>query len=258
MRTSLPATSVAVNRSRLATPRHIAAILSMWFTICCVMSMFNLDSEETNKSLTETMIYCARQRVLSWVEMAPDFGRRNDLNCEAGELRRRLDVRSKTLWNRLLGRDITKTPEWKRMSELLDKASQSCIAPLPELLRSADLKPNRPLDEVRIEQERETLVRSVIVRRSELLRAAGATAPTLVNVNQGGGRMLTYVPSESLFDGAAEVQSKGFFDYDNAPPWDTWIAYSDRTLLSWVPGELVPLVQLGIDVNPEECIRWMS
>ena len=218
--------------------------------------MFNLDSEETNKSLAETMIYCARQRVLSWVEMVPDFGRRNDLNSEAGELRRRLDVGSKTLWNKLLGRNITRTEEWKRMCELLHKASQICISPLPELLRSADLKPNHPLDEARIEQEREILVRSVILKRSELLRAAGATVPTLVNVNEGGGRLLIYFPSESLADGAAEVQSKGFFDYDNVPPWDTWVAYSDRTLLSWIPAQLVPLVQRGIDVNPEECIRW--
>lgn len=32
--------------------------------------------------------------------------------------------------------------------------------------------------------------------------------------------------------------------------------FQDHTLVCWVPLELVPFAQMGIDANPEECIRW--
>src|SRR4030095_14369286 len=38
-----------------------------------------------------------------------------------------------------------------------------------------------------------------------------------------GGRLLAYFPNDNLFDGFAEVQSKGFFDVNNIPPPDTWV-----------------------------------
>jgi hypothetical protein len=37
-----------------------------------------------------------------------------------------------------------------------------------------------------------------------------------------------------------------------------WVTYSGGTLLSWVPPQLLTVVQSGIDVNPECCIRWME
>jgi len=62
---------------------------------------------------------------------------------------------------------------------------------------------------------------------------------------------------------------RGFFDFENVPPWDTWICYVagkgvndarwhpfDAYLLSWVPVSLVDLVTAGIDANPEGCICW--
>jgi hypothetical protein len=78
--------------------------------------------------------------------------------------------------------------------------------------------------------------------------------------------VLVYFPDDELACGAAEVESEGFFDVHNAPPWDTWLAMvkdDGRTernpyLLAWVPDELVGHAQRGIDVNPEECIRWLE
>ncbi len=35
-------------------------------------------------------------------------------------------------------------------------------------------------------------------------------------------------------------------------------SFSHEILLSWVPLKLVGLVQSGIDVNPESCIRWLD
>jgi hypothetical protein len=81
-----------------------------------------------------------------------------------------------------------------------------------------------------------------------------------------GGRVLVYFPDDELADGAAEVQSEGFFDVHNTPPWDTWLAMAEDVgrsernpyLLAWVPDELIHLAQWGIDVNPEECILWLK
>ena len=57
-------------------------------------------------------------------------------------------------------------------------------------------------------------------------------------------------------DGAAKYSSNGFFDVNNVPPWDIWVAFSEQTLVSWVPPMLLELAQKGIDANPEGCIRW--
>ena len=70
------------------------------------------------------------------------------------------------------------------------------------------------------------------------------------------GRFVAYPPEDNLSDGAAEVQPLGFFDVDNVPPWDTWIALADRYVLAWVPPLLFGFARRGIEVNPEGCIKW--
>ena len=83
-----------------------------------------------------------------------------------------------------------------------------------------------------------------------------------------GGRLLIYFPHADLCDGAAQLQSQGFFDVFNTPPWDTWIGYfcdqrsTDLSyksyLLAYVPVSIVELASEGIDVNPEQCIQWLT
>ena len=83
------------------------------------------------------------------------------------------------------------------------------------------------------------------------------------------GRLLIFDPGQSLSDGAAMVESNGFFDADNEPPWDTWIAYVqerpqrpgawthlDSYLICWIPPAFLDLVDRAIAVNPEECLLW--
>jgi hypothetical protein len=69
---------------------------------------------------------------------------------------------------------------------------------------------------------------------------------------------LEYVPDENLFDGAARYSSKGFFDVDNVLAWDTWVYFFQGHLISWVPSQLVELVNDGVDANPEGCIFWVE
>jgi hypothetical protein len=67
---------------------------------------------------------------------------------------------------------------------------------------------------------------------------------------QSNGRLLIYYPEETLQDGAAEFASHGFFDLEDAPPWDTWFLYAGGAILSWVPNSLIESAQAGIDANP--------
>lgn len=90
-------------------------------------------------------------------------------------------------------------------------------------------------------------VDAVVVKRRRLLAGARQSWP---------GRILVFQPGESLSDGAASKITAGFFDGDNTPPWDLWIAYSEGNLYAWIPSALELLAQDAIDVNPEQCIKW--
>ena len=93
------------------------------------------------------------------------------------------------------------------------------------------------------------------------------TEPRLDFPDLVGGKLMVYFPDADLCDGAAEIESEYFFDIFNCPPWDTWIGFFDeqlgndsygRYLLAYVPEQLVPLADAGINVNPEECILWLT
>ena len=51
-------------------------------------------------------------------------------------------------------------------------------------------------------------------------------------------------------DGASRYASNGFFDAYDCAPWDLWLQYSDRTLISWVPEILFP-IQLNLLTDSE-------
>src|SRR5262245_47134966 len=63
---------------------------------------------------------------------------------------------------------------------------------------------------------------SVSLERSRRLSASGKRNFSSVT-GLCGGRLLAYFPDDNLADGVAEAESKGFFDIDNIPPYDTWV-----------------------------------
>jgi len=81
-----------------------------------------------------------------------------------------------------------------------------------------------------------------------------------------GGRLIAYNPDGNLACGMSEGETRGYFDVNNIPPWDTWVALLDApnakffetSLIAWVPPLFVPLVQAGIDVIPERCVMWLE
>ena len=86
------------------------------------------------------------------------------------------------------------------------------------------------------------------------------------------GRLLAYYPDAQLSDGVPGLETMGFFDGENAPPWDTWIALLrhdvastltdgngyEEFLVAWVPNELVELADRGISADTVDSIAWLD
>lgn len=87
------------------------------------------------------------------------------------------------------------------------------------------------------------------------------------------GRLLFYDPYENLAEGGEEQETQGYFDLDAVPPWDTWLwfiieqtrlknrphgrrLWYDRYLISWVPSELVDVVDEGVQICSTYCLAW--
>jgi hypothetical protein len=161
---------------------------------------------------------------------------------------------------------ITKTQiDYFRQSliETVAWCESTSIKPTATRFRSPELKPNGNLDPADYSTY---LVKTVCRRRAELLQKRKRPMPHGLAEN---GRLLIFYPGLSLFDGAAELSSDGYFSSTNEPPWDTWVYFGEVApasgsedyrffLLSWVPDSYVSIAQRGIDSNPEGCIEWLT
>ena len=152
-------------------------------------------------------------------------------------------------------------PFERRLAETIAWCAPRVRAEDPKYsLRSEALSPGL------LARDRGDMLRSVASYR----RTSARDAPVPTDrESMSGGRLLVYFPDADLADGAAEVQSNGFFDVHNVPPWDTWIALAadgpatadpsfQEYLVAWVPPELIACAAAGIDVNPERCIAWLD
>jgi hypothetical protein len=199
--------------------------------------------------LLETIVWCSAQQL------------ENDpYESQEVKNRRRLAERATELFQaayRADKDDVFRTPEYQEIKRLYAEADAGSIAPLERQLRTIALKPPSDISKVEEAPNRRVIVEEVARKRTELLRASGINVGTASH-SAAGGRILLLVPDDNLSDGAARYASKGFFDADNVPPWDTWVCYFGKCLMAWVPSELESLANAGISVNPEACIAWAT
>ena len=148
-------------------------------------------------------------------------------------------------------------PFWHRLAETVAWSMHRLDARDPRgSLRFGDTRPRV------LESDYFSAVRTAVISRSH--HARDLVLPPLGSLERG--RLLVYLPDMDLCDGAAEQISLGYFDVNNAPPWDTWIGIfadtgsprSGSYLVSWVPPPFLSLVEKGIEVNPEQCILWLD
>jgi hypothetical protein len=209
--------------------------------------MPEFSSVQFQSSLADTVVWCKMK----------DLG----LDADSGDIRQRraLYAQAKKQWEEArdkvrrgwIRRKITDTKQWQNAVGLFKQIRDS-LGPMEGKLRSPELNPSFGLDEFGDDALWAKAVAEVVARRSRL------TPPTSAEKRDtdAGGRLLLYTPSENLACGAAQASSNGFFDVNNVPPWDIWVDFSERTLVSWVPPALIDVAQMGIDANPEACIRW--
>jgi hypothetical protein len=127
-----------------------------------------------------------------------------------------------------------------------------------EILNIPDFSHSMESIDVWIERKRACFDRAsswINGKRSELLKAA-AIEPLGIAEALSRSKLLIYEPLETVHDGAAEAASMGFYDMQDAPPWDTWFLYADRALFCCVPEFAISRAQHGIDANPVDCIHW--
>jgi hypothetical protein len=144
-------------------------------------------------------------------------------------------------------------------------------------------------------EKNQAVVSHLAFRRAEQLRAENRYTRVLPP-DLAGGRLLIVEPEESDWCCLSEPETDGFIDALDIPAWDTWVCYahepttpdpenarrtqaSYRTqynkegrddfvdwqprtsvsyILCWVPKEFVGLVEMGIWVNPVQCLYWAA
>jgi hypothetical protein len=212
--------------------------------------MINVRSTHFQSCLDDVIRWCAARPIagqegdsLAVVRLREQFGHASDLIDEARQAVGRG-------WR---DRKIQDTEQWKAGQEILAEIVHS-LGPAARELRSLSLSPTRPLSSSMSPQDWSQAVAEVVGKRSQVVKR---TAVDDTGYDKSG-RLLLYFPAENLACGAAQVSSGGFFDTDNVPPWDIWVAYEGNALISWVPPGLIVAAQMGIDVNPENCIRWLD
>ena len=212
--------------------------------------LFDLNRPDLQRSLKDAILWCADRQLTATPADDEEIRRRRELMNRAQELLHGAIVESRSLLNRIRRRNYTELPKYQRGMELVSQANPVSFTSFTKRLRSAELQPSASLSGA---ENPRFIVQSVISRRAALVIELNHFQTA---AHRAEGRLLTYWPEENLACGGAEYASVGFFDVDNTPPWDTWVAFSGKALLSWVPGELVDLVSQGIEANPEGCVAW--
>ena len=203
-----------------------------------------IDEEWFRQSLAEAIIWCTGLPLENDPYESPEVKLRRELARRAGELNRRTYLSN---WP-----DFIKKVQYRRASRMFSRSRLEEIAPLETQLRSLQFKP--PLLFGAAREKSNEIVKRVVSLRAETLRGQNRSA--LPTNELEGGKLLVFSPEETLSDGAARYASKGFFDDDNVPAWDTWVAHVENYVVSWIPPQLIELVDAGVNANPEQCICW--
>lgn len=205
-----------------------------------------VEADWFRKSLAEAIVWCTRVPLETGSQEDQETRDRRELGRKAGELNQRAHL---SRWP-----EFVKSFQYRRANRMFASARLHEIAPLRDQLRSPAFRPPPFLPDSTSKKCGE-IVGSVVARRAESLQLEGRT-PSTRTLDLIQGKLLLFAPEESLSDGAACYSSKGFFDVDNCPAWDTWVGFVERYVVSWVPPQLIELAKAGIDVNPEQCIIW--
>jgi hypothetical protein len=212
--------------------------------------------EHRRQRLAEAIAWCALQKLQNKPLESEEIKQQRALGERAANhafAARQLEASSVFKW---VTRKKVKTM-MAEASQMLAEARLDEIRPLAGQLRALDMKPPEEFRAAgQTEEQRVAIVESVCEVRAARLRELGKY-PGAEQIELAGGRVLRCAYDENVSDGAAGYDSKGFFDVECVPPWETWVCYRGE-LIAYVPKILCGLAQRGIEVDPVNCIRWVD
>jgi hypothetical protein len=117
------------------------------------------------------------------------------------------------------------------------------------------LEAGRPKAELTAFKQFSQLLEKVSQRRRELLK-------THELPKQIRGRLLVHGVMDTDSSGYPQDCSESFLDVHDCPPHDTWICLVDMNrnalLISWIPEELCPIAERGIECCSMWCTDWID
>jgi hypothetical protein len=106
---------------------------------------------------------------------------------------------------------------------------------------------------------------SVLRKRRQLLAQRGISLLRKEELLDQGRLILTY-PIDTIYDGMPGIESHGYFDYYELPPWDTWVdlTHSNSALIpypdyvvAWVPNAQLAGVLSGHRLSMMANVNWL-
>ena len=70
------------------------------------------------------------------------------------------------------------------------------------------------------------------------------------------GRLLLVDYETSNHNEATELESNGFFDFADNPPWDLWVGELQGKLVAWIPNCFIETVERSILVECMGMLAW--
>ena len=125
-------------------------------------------------------------------------------------------------------------------------------------LRSDALKPNYDYyssDEPTIWNDIK-IIQSIVDRRQRALAAHETTITSPADLH--GGRLLMCYFDKTNHNQCSADESRWFYDGNDNPPWDTWVAPVNDALVSWVPPQLLDLATEGMAVECCQMLMWLE
>jgi hypothetical protein len=154
--------------------------------------------------------------------------------------------------------------EWRSNYEHYRQEHGEGYEALAPVLRTPELEP-RGFEYPATAAMRAEVMERLAETRAALLRKAGRY-PVEISGDLAGGHLLVHDPDGSDSSGGSWVNSKGFFDVEDAPPWDCWITVIQQEVerppgwescvVSWIPPTMLAIAEDGIWAAVMDCVKW--
>jgi hypothetical protein len=89
-------------------------------------------------------------------------------------------------------------------------------------------------------------------------RAGLLSGETPNSLNSATGKLLVVDYDVTNHNEATELESNGFFDWADNPPWDLWVCEFDQKLICWIPTVFVDVVAKSMLVECMGMLHWVT